>query len=106
MNTIHCAASPLPATATTAVAAAAMATGPRKKPSVRISPTAITPAAIIHKTHSSMSTGSQGSGWSVSAGRAGASAPIELERQRRSSACASCRGPRSGELSRPRARLE
>ena len=55
MKTIHWAATPPPASATIAAATAATATGPRKKPSVRISPTAITPAAIIHMTHSSMS---------------------------------------------------
>ena len=36
-----------------AASAAAIAIGPRKKPSVAISPTASTPAAIIHQTQSS-----------------------------------------------------
>jgi hypothetical protein len=58
MNTIHCTASPPPTSATTAAATAATAIGPRKKPIVAISPTARTPAAIIHQTHSSMRGGS------------------------------------------------
>src|SRR4051794_30433251 len=52
-NTIHCVARPAPTTATIPASAAAIATGPRKKPSVAISPTASTPAAIIHQTQSS-----------------------------------------------------
>src|ERR1044072_5110594 len=54
MNTASCSAMPPPASATTADKTAANAIGPRKKPRVRISPTASTPAAIIQITHSSI----------------------------------------------------
>ena len=53
MNTIHCMPAPPPASAVTEAAAAATATGPRKKLNVKVSPMANTPAAIIHQTHSS-----------------------------------------------------
>jgi SPFH domain / Band 7 family len=56
MNTIHWSATPPPASATIAAVTAAIATGPRKKPRVTISPTANTPAASIHQTHSSIYT--------------------------------------------------
>ena len=61
VNTIHWSATPPPASATIAAVTAATAIGPRKKPSVSISPTASTPAAIIHSTHSSIATRSWGS---------------------------------------------
>ena len=54
MKTIHWIASPPPASATIAAVTAATEIGPRKKLSVKISPTASAPAAIIHQTHSSI----------------------------------------------------
>jgi hypothetical protein len=54
MKTISCTANPAPARATIAAGTAASAIGPRKKLSVKISPTARAPAAIIHQTQSSM----------------------------------------------------
>ena len=56
VKTIHWSAAPPPASATIAATTAAIATGPRKNPSVNISPTASTPAAIIHSTQSSIPT--------------------------------------------------
>ena len=55
LKTTHWSAAPPPTSATMAASTAASATGPMKKPSVKISPTASAPAAIIQRTHSSMS---------------------------------------------------